>query len=194
MAKPGNDKELHEWPGLDGEDARPENARQLIQAMRESGEALTPSEQTRQIAWAQVEKAMAAKQQQTPGSPWFSTQNLFRFLMPGMATAVLVLGAGVMVWSYLPSEPEYIELGSKGPPSVVATQDFSLDTPALVTELSHLGLTSHYRHDTSEGTLTIQVPNPPPHELLHWASRWNLLPPEPGVWNLKVVPAPGSPP
>lgn len=194
MSDPGPDQELHDWMDMEGTTDQTEEARRLIQAMRQTGDALSPSEQTRQATWARIAQAMTTKQKKQSGFDEFFRHFMSSF-SPGMATATLILGVTVLLWAYLPNEQaEFTDMGTKGPPHVIAIHDFSSSNPALVKELSDMGLSFDYRPGAKEGVLTIQVTDPPSLALLQWASRWNLLPPLPGPWHLKVVPeSPTSP-
>jgi len=170
------------------------DSQRLLKAMRATGDALTPSANTKLEAWEQVARAMAAR----PASSFSAKRHgafaefFWRFLLPGVAAAAIVLLGVTLI--FLPAKnSEYTVLASKGTSAIVVIEDFSSDSPVIIEELKNLGLVFEFHQDLAERVVIVQVPNPPPVSLVQWASRWDILPPEPGEWRLKIVPKTSPP-
>lgn len=163
----------------------------IIEAMRQTGDALTPSEETKRTAWNQIKQAME-KQPQPVQSNWLTSFRHF-WSMPAFAPALLASSAALVIgWLVITTQNKDTDItviAMRGAYSI-PVQDFSAQQPKLVQELREIGLEVEVQRETAQILLTIPVSDPPPPALLAWAARWGIAPMPAGKWHIVLIPSP----
>lgn len=163
----------------------------IVEAMRQTGDALTPSDETKRAAWRQIEQAMEKRSQ--PAQPaWQSIFQRF-WSMPAFAPALLASSVALIIgWLFLTTQNEDTDItvvAMRGGSYSIPIQDFTAQQPKLVQELREIGLEVEVQREAAQISLTIPVSDPPPPALLAWASRWGIAPMPAGKWHIALVPS-----
>jgi hypothetical protein len=163
----------------------------LVEAMRQTGDALTPSEETRRATWQQIEHSMAKRSQPAQSGNSFFSRRFWG--MPAYATALMASGAalviGLLVLDMQTKDADITVVAMRGGVSRIPVEDFSAPQPKLVQELRDMELEVESQREAAQILLTIPVPDPPSPALLAWAARWGVTPMPGSKWQIVLVPA-----
>lgn len=137
------------------------------QALLETGDSLTPSDETTRRAWQQLEQKAQARGLFNERFRWLEWMLLPRRLAFALSVT-LAIGAALFWWTARYGDSGLIIVAMRGEATVVTVSDADAEIPALVRELRALNLSPEVTRLADGTRVDVVWPSPPSPQATAW--------------------------